>query len=272
MISGNIQNFSHLSEFSTVKQFNATIKFIITKFGQQFTKSEQLALEQLTQFSVKMVGVCNARICKLVQAAQQKKGGISRSTFERMLRKAKQLGFLSVHHTIRKKGGYSHSVYVFHRIDIASWDQLTEREQVEKPITLPVSTPKKHPETSSLETNTKRKENRPLELEQLDFTYVPSYVPILFTNTVKPFYRTATEICQLWDRARIAYRSQRFTEPIDHFLPLITKAFKETVYQYKRKRIKTSFLAYYYGTVQGILAVEKRKQVSAQRNLNWLHE
>ncbi|OIJ16519.1 hypothetical protein BKP45_21175 [Anaerobacillus alkalidiazotrophicus] len=272
MKSGNIKQYSHLSQFSTVQQFNETINYVLDNYGDQFTKGELLAFEQLTRFSVKEIGICNARICKLVEAAQVKQGGISRSTFERMLRKAKNLGILSIFNTTREKGGFSHNVYVFHRFDGATNEKLTERKTPKKPTKSTVQNPKTNSKTISVENKINNKDLRPPTLESLDHTYVPSFVPTNFTKAVKPFFNRAKEICELWDRAVIAYRSQKFDEPIEHFAPTIIKAFKETVYQWKRKRIKTGFKQYYYGTTLGMMVVENRRMVASRRcERHWLY-
>ncbi|WP_227937635.1 hypothetical protein [Alkalihalobacillus deserti] len=134
MKSGRIEQFTHLSEFKSVKEFNESMAAALDIHGHHFTKGERIAFIQLTRFCVKVIGVCNARICKLVQACQHTKGGISRSTFERMLRKARFLGILSNYRTKRAKGGYSHSVYVFHRFDTSKPSQLNERETLENPV------------------------------------------------------------------------------------------------------------------------------------------
>ncbi|WHY74530.1 hypothetical protein [Fictibacillus enclensis] len=76
------------------------------RYIKRFTKGELIAFQQLTRYCVKVIGVCNAKICTLVSACY-KKGVISRSTIERMFRKAKRLGIISVHHTLRSKGGYA---------------------------------------------------------------------------------------------------------------------------------------------------------------------
>lgn len=270
MKSGHIQQFAHLKQFKSVEQFNKTIDHVIATYGNQFTRSELLAFKILTRFSVKQVGVCNARICKLVEASQSEKGGVSRSTFERMLRKAKQLGILSIHHTIRKKGGFSHSVYVFHHFDGAPEEKLTERALPEKAVESTTETDKIPHETPIHKNKQKRRKDlRPISIEELDYTYVPGYVPEQWTKAVKPFFSRAVEICKLWDRALIAYRSRKLDSPIENYLPMIVKAFKQTVFQYKRGKIQTCFQQYFYGTITTMLAVEARREYARQNQQRW---
>src|SRR5699024_1369650 len=95
--------------------------------------------------------------------------------------------------------------------------------------------------------NLKNKNLRQHAYESLDHTFVPSFVPQPFIIAVKPFFAQAKEICTLWERATIAYRTMNFEEPIDTYLPTIIQAFKETVYRSKKNKIKTSFIQYYYG-------------------------
>jgi hypothetical protein len=151
---------------------------------------------------------------------------------------------------------------------------MTERDIPEKHTTQAVQPTKKVPETKKLENkNIKEKNLRSISLEQLDYTYVPSYVPTEFTRTVRPFFDRAKEICQLWDRAIMAYRTMKFHEPIERFLPTVIKAFKETVYKYKQRRLQKGFIPYYYGTLAAMLVVEKRRMGAGQQlPWSWLEE
>lgn len=267
LTSGNIKKFAHLSEFTTVEQFNRSIQRALHVHGDSFTKGEKIAFKWLTRFSIKIIGVCNARICILVQACQQTSGGISRSTFQRMLTKAKSLGIISIIPTVRKKGGQSHNVYVFHPFDKANDTQLTKRKNGKNPLTRVDKGHKNTKETTLYKTNKiiyKKRRNDNIYITKLDETYVPSYVPIQFVQAVKPFFPKATKICKLWDRARIAFRASRFSPltSMESFLPQIIQTFKQTIYQYKRNRIRTTFIQYYYGAMAVMFSVEKRKIVA----------
>jgi hypothetical protein len=264
MKSGNIQQFKHLSQFSTLQDFNTTIKQFLSLHQSDFTKSELIAFKHLTRFSAKVPGVCNARIGKLVAACHKNGETISRSSFERMIAKAKKLGILTVHHTIRKEGGMAHNVFIFHHFDGAPSEKLKERVQPETPAAPKSDQPKSPPETSSYKTNLKDKNHRysNVDLQELDHTFVPSTVPKTFLETVKPFFRKAKDIYNLWQRVMIAYRRYQINEPIEQLLETIIKAFKETVFQYKRGTIKTTFFQYFYGTIANTFAVEKRKEAA----------
>ncbi|GAE34997.1 hypothetical protein [Halalkalibacter akibai] len=272
MKSGHIKSFTHLSQFTSVKEFNESTKQVLQLYRDQFTKKEQTALLTLIQYSVKYFGICNARIDILVAAANSDKTSLSRTTFERMLRKAKALDILSIHSTIReKKGGNSHNVYVFHRFDGAQSPKLTERSTSEKPFppTTPLKESKEEAKKIKASKNLKDKELRNSAVESLDFTFVPSYVPKEFIKLVKPFFNRAKEICALWDRVLMAHRNTKTTHTPSFFLPTITQAFKETVYQYKQNRIKTSFMQYFYGTLFNQMVNELRRSVLAVEKWGW---
>ncbi|MBU8906536.1 hypothetical protein [Desertibacillus haloalkaliphilus] len=265
MRPGHINNFTHLSQFQSKDEFNETIRQFLKAHGDQFTKSEKIAFERLTRFSIKILGVCNARIAKLVAASEDEVKEISRSTFERMLRKAKALGIITIHHTNRDKGGYSHSVYVFQPFDGAKSEKLTERGNKPNTSQKGDDSTKLAPETKSFKQQTNnqnhRLDNEPT-LDTLDHTYVPSSIPTPFINAVKPFFNQATKICALWDRANIAYRSAKLTSPVQEHTVQIIKAFKETVFKYKSGKIHKSFMQYFYGAMAGVFVVEKRREMA----------
>src|SRR4051794_12516876 len=116
MQSGNITNFNHLSQFEDINDFNNHIEQWMVDLKRKFTKSELVALKRLIRISAKVVGICNAKIGTLVAATHEKDGaGISRSTFKRMVSKAKENGLIFTHETVRKNGSKSSNVYVFNR-------------------------------------------------------------------------------------------------------------------------------------------------------------
>jgi hypothetical protein len=116
MQSGNIENFKHFSQFKDIKDFNNNIEQWMIDIKDKFTKSELVALKRLIRFSAKVAGICNAKIGTVVSATHENDGvGISRSTFKRMTIKAKELGLLTIHNTVRKNGSKSSNVYVFNR-------------------------------------------------------------------------------------------------------------------------------------------------------------
>ncbi|MCL7749187.1 hypothetical protein [Halalkalibacter alkaliphilus] len=271
MQSGHIQQFAHLSQFQTVKEFNDSIRNFLHLHGDSFTEGEHIALLTLVRYSVKLHGICNAKICKLLEATNASGHPISRTTFERMLRKGRKLGLLTSYNTFRKKGGKSHNVYVFHRVDVSRDNQLTHCQLPQTPTT-PSSEPiKNHSEALLLKSKKlKDKDLRNETFESLDHTFVPSSIPTSFVKAAKPFFPHAREICALWDRAKIAYKAREYNDPIENYLDIIIQAFKQTVYKHKRKQIKTSFMQYFYGVLIAMLPMGIRLSFEQREFVSWL--
>ncbi|MBR8646376.1 hypothetical protein KEH51_29325 [[Brevibacterium] frigoritolerans] len=105
MLSGRIENFKEYSQFDSLKSFNTTIEMFLADHKKDFTKGELVAFKRLVRYSAKYFGVANAKIGTLLKTINEKLNGfgISRSTFERMLRKAKDFGILTVKNTVKRK-------------------------------------------------------------------------------------------------------------------------------------------------------------------------
>jgi hypothetical protein len=286
--AGNIYQFKNLSKFKSVTEFNNQKEKFLQYHPDLFTRSEVIAFEVLSQYSVVVPGVANAKIATLVSACSGKQGGISRATFVRMLRKAKTAGFLKIYKTFRSNGGFSHNVFVFQPIDIPDETQMTHREQPEIPLKSKNEDVHTVSESMNLSLNLKikdlniRKEKNVSitphqqpkstpQLQDLDYTFVPGNVPKEFIQTVKPFYR-ATEIYTFWHKALTAYKKFNFQMPLEFLTSIVIEAFKTTVFHYKRSSIKTSFIQYFYGTLNGMFSSEKRRQHvnTCRPDYNWL--
>lgn len=118
MRAGNIYQFKNLSKFQNVTEFNEQVELFFQQYPDLLTQSEYIAFEVLCQYSVVIPGVANAKIATLVAACSKKQGGISRTTFVRMLRKVKTTEFLHVYKTYRSNGGFAHNVFIFQQIDV----------------------------------------------------------------------------------------------------------------------------------------------------------
>ncbi|MBH0173634.1 hypothetical protein IHV09_08700 [Fictibacillus sp. 23RED33] len=291
MRAGNIYQFKSMSKFQSVGEFNQHKDLFLQQNPELFTKSEYIAFEVLSQYSVVVPGVANAKIATLVAACSKKQGGISRATFTRMLRKARSTGFLKVHNTYRTSGGLAHNIFVFHPIDAPTETKLIHRDTSQNRSQRKVETTKTKPESINLLPNLKNKDqnirqennvtittpppsNKP-QLQDLDHTFVPSNVPLDFIQSVKPYYDRANEIYTFWHKAIIAYKKFNFRTPIEQLISIIIEAFKTTVFLYKKRKIKTSFTQYFYGTLSGMFSAEKRREHAAYNprpHYNWLNQ
>ena len=201
MLSGRIENFKEYSQFDSLKSFNTTIEMFLADHKKDFTKGELVAFKRLVRYSAKYFGVANAKIGTLLKTINEKLNGfgISRSTFERMLRKAKDFGILTVKNTVKRKGGKGHNVFVFNTIDVLKKRILTHCENTGKPCESKDEQPYNEKESIVLleSSNTKQESNNISDnkIMKADFnrvqdaikegstiTYISSYVDRVFRS------------------------------------------------------------------------------------------
>ncbi|MGF9850391.1 hypothetical protein COL11_09940 [Bacillus anthracis] len=236
MQAGNIANFSHLSQFRDLKDFNNNVEQWMIDIKEEFTKSELIALKRLIRFSAKVPGICNAKIQTIVAATHDGTIGISRSSFERMLRKAKALGFIEIHNT-SKRGYQAHNVYV---LTPYPTKEVVQSENIDVPIKA------NNPSKSINLLNNKRIGDR---VAILDHTYVSSRVPKRFTELVKCFFDDATIIEEYY---RMYHISTYWLTGYDSedLLNIGLDSFKQMIRVLKRNNIRKSPFSYYYGVMQ----------------------
>ncbi|TDL63963.1 hypothetical protein E2R56_26285 [Rhodococcus qingshengii] len=104
----------------------------------EFSKGELLGLKRLVRFSAKDPGVCNAKIGTLLKTINEdySGNGISRSTFKRMIIKAKDLGILTTYETARKNGSQSSNLYSFIRFPQSEPPKAKKLDQPKETNTL----------------------------------------------------------------------------------------------------------------------------------------
>jgi len=238
MQTGNIEKFKTLSQFKDIRDFNNNMEQWMLDIKSKFTKSELVALKRLIRFSAKVTGVCNAKIATIVSATHNKDGvGISRSTFKRMIIKAKELGLLIVEETVRKNGSKSSNVYVFNRF--YGQAEPSEPKQLNQPQT-----------NNLFETNNQNKEIRTEKSyveykEVLDASFVSEKVPVQFTNFVKCFFNNAKHIEEYWKLVYISARRNKVTEYITE---TGINAFKILVRKIKFNKVLNTY-GFFYGII-----------------------
>lgn len=255
LVAGRIENFKDYSKFNSVKEFNNTIEMFLAEYKKDFTKGELLAFKRLVRFSAKYVGVANAKIGTLLKVINEKMNGfgISRSTFERMLRKAQNLGIVSVENTVKSKGGKGHNVYIFNTIDVLKKKKLTYCENQEKPCDSKTERSKFQRETSILFETSNNKHLNKRKKAHLDSTFTASYVPKEFIKAVKPFFDQAATIEELWKSVFLDTR--KITHIVDQETITYTavNAFKQSIRAHKKGKIRTNLIAFFTGTFKNLM-------------------
>jgi len=226
---------------------------------------------------VKVIGVANLKIGTALKVLHDKYNGngISRSTWKRMVAKAKKIGLLVVHELKRDSGGQSSNLYVFMRFGDGGGGSLVEvgsggNRSLSKPAELPYSE-KSNPEVDSQFSNqpeppgnekldhhkanyfkTIKKENEKnrdseseLAAETLDHTYTSDHVPKPFVSLVKVFYNNCDTIEEYWKMTKIA--AYKYVYEKDHILVLdvAIQAFKQMIRKLKKVQLKKP-IAYFY--------------------------
>jgi hypothetical protein len=226
----------------------------LAEHKSDFTKGELIAFKRLTKFCTKYTGVANAKIGTLLKAINKKMNGfgISRSTFERMLRKALNLGILSVENTVKSKGGKGHNVYVFNKIGVLKKEKLTYYDNHVEPCGSRVEESKIKGETSILfKTNNKKINKR--KKAHLDSTFTASYVPKEFVQIVKPFFDHAAMIEDFWKSVSLDTRAISNIVDQETITYTAIDAFKQSIRGYKRGKIKTNLVRYFTGTFKKLM-------------------
>jgi len=193
LVSGRIENFAKYSQFKSLEEFNKTIAMFLLEHKKDFTKPQLVELKRLIRYSAKYRGVANAKIATLLKAINNFANGfgISRSTFERMLKKAIELGIVTVKPTIRPKGGKGHNVYVFNKIDVLKKRKLTYCKNAETPTESKVEQVKNEGEAIVLLEASKNNNNHLNTKKSAYIKYVPKclqHFQAFFGKHVKDIY------------------------------------------------------------------------------------
>jgi hypothetical protein len=269
--SGNIKTFEQYSQFSSLKEFNNHMEMWMVEYKKEFTKAELVGLKRLVRFSAKIPGVCNAKIGTLLKAIHEEyhNNGISRSSFKRMIGKAKKLGIFTVHETERKNGSQSSNLYVFNRFPInepPTSDKLnhhktsnlskTKNKIIKKRknnefantfLDTTVSEDTKDIVTNAGDQQASITSEKTPTTTDLDHTFTNDNVPQPFRQLVKCFFDEAKTIEEYWKMTKIAaYRNNREKEK-DQVLTTAISSFKQMINKLKITKAIKKPIAYFYG-------------------------
>ena len=234
--SGKIEGFEGYSQFKSVKEFNTHVEMWLAVKKNEFSKGELVGLKRLVRFSVKVPGVSNAKIGTLLKAINDdyQGNGISRSTFKRMIIKAKELGILSIYETERKNGSQSSNLYSFNRFP-----------QSEPPKAEKLNHPK---ETNNLlKTNNQKSSKRNEAPIEIDHTFVSDKVPQAFVQLVKYFFTDAKTIEEYWHMVQIAAFRFECNQQTEDVLSIAIKSFKQLIRKLKSTKQVAKPIAFFYG-------------------------
>jgi N-acetylglutamate synthase-like GNAT family acetyltransferase len=234
--SGSIEGFEGYSQFKSVKEFNTHVEIWLAVKKQEFSKGELIGLKRLVRFSVKVPGVSNAKIGTLLKAINEdyQGNGISRSTFKRMILKAKQLGILTIYETERKNGSQSSNLYSFNRFPAS---EPPKAEKLDQPK-----------ETNNLLKTNNQKNNKRNEAPiELNHTFVSDKVPQVFVQLVKYFFPDAKTIEEYWHMVQIAAFRFECNHQTEDVLSIAIQSFKQLICKLKSTKQVAKPIAFFYG-------------------------
>ncbi|ARI77867.1 helix-turn-helix domain-containing protein [Halobacillus mangrovi] len=129
-------------------------------------------------------------------------------------------------------------------------------------------------EESSMETKEKQRKASYRNIDCIDHSYLPSFIPIPFINGTKPFLNPE-EVLRAWRTVENAFRTTALKWPVEEYIQTILATFKRAVFARKHEMVKKDLFSYFYGgLVQGFKELV-RKEVSEDRQTlyyNWLEE
>ncbi|PAE32168.1 hypothetical protein CHI06_27095 [Bacillus sp. 7884-1] len=160
--------------------------------------------------------------------------GISRSTFKRMILKAKEMGILTTHETERKNGSQSSNLYSFNRFPHSEPPKAKKLNHPKETINLL--------KTNNQE-NTKRNE-APMEL---DHSFVSDKVPQTFVQLVKYFFTDAKTIEEYWHMVQIAAFRFEYDQNTEDILSIAINSFKQLIRKLKSTKTVGKPIAFFYG-------------------------
>lgn len=244
MLSGKFEEYKQLSQFRDLKDFNNHFEQWMLDIKDNFTKSQLIALKRLVRYSASIQGVCYAKIQTIVAATHKlsEMGSISRSTFERMLRKAKQFGLIEVINTKSKSGRQAHNVYVFqpyksYNSTDAIKNEVAKGEKIEVPKESIILS-KTSNQLIDLRTNKRVRNNSP--------EFVSSWVNKEFAKLAS-YFMQPKEVNELW---RISFiHGKQFNLCSGDVVEVALDSFKALISKLKAKRIINP-MGYYSNTIK----------------------
>lgn len=261
--SGVIEGFEQYSQFATLGEFNNHLEMQMVEYKKEFTKGELVGLKRLARFAAKVPGVCNAKIGTVLKAIHEeyKDLGISRSTFKRMIIKAKKLGIFTVYETERKNGSQSSNLYVFNRYnnnkELPKDEILDHHNKTISLLKTNIKQNNKREQTAltekkaeSLEkTTTPEKSINPTVNKNApeDHLFVSDRIPKPFVELVKCFFPTAKAIEEFWRMSTISAYRNNLEKDKDTILSVSIESFRQLVRKLKLSTTVKNPIAYYTG-------------------------
>jgi len=250
--------------FKSVEEMNKHVRAFLYHNKSKLSESTVNVLKTLYTHSVKVIGVSFAKYDYIAE-----KANISRRTVIRAMNKLEEMGIIKRIPTSRPNGKRGVNITVIQKIDLTSNENQSNNNMSPQLVTADVTTENKKNQDHSV-MNKNNRTNVKLDNQQetiesinnkeLDATFVPATVPKSFVDTVKPFFNSAKQIYDLFQRVQIAYNKCKLDRPLYDLIDIAIHSFKQTVFAKKLNRIKKTFEGYFYIVLYSNFVIEKRRE------------
>lgn len=257
------QNFSSAVEMSQAVESHVA--------SNDLNETELRVLRVLEFRSKAFPGACWIKVDTICGVVKK-----SDATVRRALRKLTELNIIEKIGTIREKsGGKGANVYVIRATESTcdrSNDQsiMTSRhDDFDDEMTTNktgFATPKEDPckdAQNKLHSNNVQESGKE---DKLDKSFTPGIVPNEFRELVGRYYNDAERIYHLYQRCIVASNAAGLPFVNEK---LAIQAFKETIFQYKRRKVRGSFDGYFYGVYFNMAVAEVRRQMMGDEIPGW---
>lgn len=191
-----------------------------------------------------------AGVCWLKREEIAKKAKVSLASVKRAIKALKEIGILTVHpHIHTKRGGQAHNVYVINPLfKPANEPPVQDSEAASNPCPASDTAPEQESYTNS-DTNSHTK-SKDLSIERFD---ILKSVPNEFIDLLEPFYANSPKTIHARWRTVLSAAKKSCNGVRNASIANIRDAWKETIKQYKRGKLKNAtddgIGAYFYGVL-----------------------
>lgn len=252
----NETTYERLVTFETVTELNEAVRQFKRAFGVELTATDLAVLDILHRHSCRYFGVSFLRKSRIADMVSK-----SRRTVIRVVKKLAELGIVKQYELKRATDMQQTSNAIVIQAFVTQ----------EKPADV---THKTTPKPLKQEIKEQERKDACESAFRYDYTFVSATVPQAFVNGVAPFFRDADEVYRLWGRLKLAAKHSGMADYLHDHIDDSVKTFKEAIYAYKNRHIKSDIYGYLYGAWRNATAVLARKihANSVPYLYNWLED
>jgi len=241
------EEYRHHQTFDDMNELNDHLRLHIDN-NAELSKSTVKVLKLLSRYSCVIKGVSWMKRRTIASHVD-----VSEKTVSRALKSLEQAGIIKRIPTVKKSGGRGYDITIILKCPV----RLSSREPAESLCESKRRTKEMQEETKNINKTYVSKEP---SLNELDASFTPNTVPQDFKTACKPFFG-ANETYQLWQRVKVAYNRCELDSRLSELSDVIINAFKSSIFAYKRGKIRQSFRAYFYVTVERMFDDVFREEV-----------